>query len=135
MAKNRTSGTSVRRSSFGCGAIGRLMHDALDEVRDYIGEDRLDSLERQLYLQTSDEHWRDHIGNMQELMLSVSFVWHGRKSAAAEYAVRGHDEFESLKGDVVDDFLHRLLRFPIDDLVRPTEQTRTLDNKVAEILA
>ncbi len=111
------------------------MLDGLDDARERTGGDRHDALERQLYLQTSDEHWRDHIGNMQELMLSVSFDWQGRKHAAAEYAVRSYDAYESLMEEVVDDFLHRLLRFPIDDLVRPTEQTRTLDNKVAEILA
>ncbi|MCH7652872.1 MAG: hypothetical protein IIB14_04270 [Chloroflexi bacterium] len=116
-------------------AVGDLMLDGLKEAREHIGEDRLDALERQLYLQTSDEHWRGHIGNMQELMLSVSFAWQGRKHAAAEYAFRSYEAFESLREDVIEDFLRRLFRFPVDDLVRPTEQTRTLENEVAGILA
>ncbi len=116
-------------------AIGGLMQDRLDEARSYIGEDRLDALGRQLYLQTSDEHWRGHIGNLQELMLSASFAWQGRKHAAAEYAFRSHEAYGSLKEDVVDDFLRRLFRFPVDDLVRPTEPTQTLEKEVAGILA
>ena len=112
-----------------------LMLDGLNEVRERVGIATMDALERQLYLQTSDEHWRGHIGDMQELMLSVSFAWHGRKHAAAEYAVRSYEAHESLKEDVVDDFIHRLFRFPVDDLVRPTEPPRTLDEEVAGILA
>ncbi|MCH8063931.1 MAG: hypothetical protein IH861_15670, partial [Chloroflexi bacterium] len=116
-------------------AITDVLQGRLDEVRGYIGEDRLDALERQLYLQTSDEHWRDHIGNMQELMLSVSFAWQGRKHAAAEYAYRSHEAYESLREDVDDDFLRRLFRFPVEDLARPAEPTQTLEKEVAGILA
>ena len=116
-------------------AVSGLMLDGLDEARKRIGEDRLDALERQLYLRTSDEHWRGHIGDMQELMLSVSFDWHGRKHAAAEYAVRGYETNESLKEDVIDDFLHRLFRFPVEDLVRPTGSTPALEEEIAGILA
>ena len=112
-----------------------LMLDTLDDAAEHVGEDRLDALERQLYLQTSDEHWRGHIGNMHELILSVSFAGHGIKHAAAEYAVLGHEAYESLKDDVVDDFIRRLFRFPLNDLNPPAEPVQALDDEVARILA
>ena len=111
------------------------MEDALDEVCERLGEERLDPLERELYLQTSDEHWRDHIGNMQELMLSVSFTGHGIKHATAEYTFQSYEAYQRLKRNAADDFVHKLFRFPIEDLVQPMGTTRVLEDEVAGILA
>ena len=114
-----------------------VMMEALEEMRACVGGPRLDALVRQLFLQTSDEHWRDHIGNMQELMLSVSFTGHDRKHTAAEYTLRSHKAYESIKNDIVDDFLRRLFRFPFDELIQLAETPRVLqalDEEIAEIL-
>lgn len=115
--------------------ISDLILDALDEKFRYIGSVEHHAFERQLYLQTSDEHWRDHISMTQELMMSVSLAGQDRKHAAAEFALRSFQAYETLKEDTIDDFIRKLFQFPAEELKSPTETTRALDEDLAGILA
>ncbi len=115
--------------------IGDMMLDALDEKFEAVAVEYLDALKRQLYLQISDEQWRDHLSIMQELMLSVSLTGQDRKHAVAEYAIRSHQKYETLSGDVADEFICKLFQFPVGDLVTPDGQKRLLDGEVEGILA
>jgi preprotein translocase subunit SecA len=117
------------------GDISDMLLDALDEKFEAVDADNLDALKRQLYLQISDEQWRDHLSVMQELMLSVSLIGQDRKHAVAEYAIRSHQKYETLSGDVADEFMCKLFQFPLDDLVSPDGQILLLDEEIAGILA
>jgi len=117
------------------GEMGDMLLDVLDEKFEAVDAENLDALKRQLYLQISDEQWRDHLGIMQELMLSVSLTGQDRKHAVAEYAIRSHQKYETLSGDVADEFICKLFQFPAGDLVTPDGQKRLLDGEVAGILA
>ena len=69
-------------------------------------------LARLLWLQTSDELWRDHICEQQELMLNAQLSNHGHQSAVADYVIQSYSALAGFQRRVTDLFLSRLLTFP-----------------------
>ena len=65
-----------------------------------------------LYLQTSDERWKDHISYVQSLILSTQLCGdHGRGDMAA-FALTSFESYEQLQSLIVDAFIPRLADFP-----------------------
>ena len=111
----------------------RLAH-VLETSRSEVGTGAFSYLERLLFLQTSDELWREHMVNLRGLMSSVTASPHG-SSPVAEYAVAGSAEFERLKLRVVDAFLQRLSTFPAEASVETSEERVALSEEASLILA
>jgi preprotein translocase subunit SecA len=67
-------------------------------------------LERHLYLYTVDEHWRDHLYELDHLKGGIGLRAYGQRDPLIEYKREAYVLFESLVHDVREDFVQRLFR-------------------------
>ncbi|MFI5370605.1 MAG: preprotein translocase subunit SecA [Candidatus Eisenbacteria bacterium] len=70
----------------------------------------LRQLERHLYLLTIDEHWRDHLYELDHLKGGIGLRAYGQKDPLVEYKREAYTLFETLLGEVNEDFVQRLFR-------------------------
>jgi preprotein translocase subunit SecA len=67
-------------------------------------------LERHLYLYTLDEHWRDHLYELDHLKGGIGLRAYGQRDPLIEYKKEAFSLFETLLGEVREDFVQRLFR-------------------------
>jgi len=79
----------------------------------------LRELERHLYLYTLDEHWRDHLYELDHLKGGIGLRAYGQKDPLIEYKKEAFKLFQSLLHEVNEEFVQRLFRV---QLVRETLQ-------------
>jgi preprotein translocase subunit SecA len=70
----------------------------------------LRDLERHLYLYTLDEHWRDHLYELDHLKGGIGLRAFGQRDPLIEYKKEAFTLFETLVGEVRDEFVQRLFR-------------------------
>jgi preprotein translocase subunit SecA len=70
----------------------------------------LRDLERHLYLYTLDEHWRDHLYELDHLKGGIGLRAYGQKDPLIEYKKEAFNLFETLLNEVNEDFVQRLFR-------------------------
>ena len=92
--------------------LGELLTAVLERAVAELGIGTFSYLERLLFLQTSDELWREHLVNLQGLLRTVTVNAHGHRPAVADYAIESFAEFERFKLRVLDAFLQRVATFP-----------------------
>jgi len=67
-------------------------------------------IERHLYLYTLDEHWRDHLYELDHLKGGIGLRAYGQRDPLIEYKREAYGLFEVLVRDVREDFVQRLFR-------------------------
>jgi preprotein translocase subunit SecA len=67
-------------------------------------------LERHLYLYTVDEHWRDHLYELDHLKGGIGLRAYGQRDPLIEYKKEAFALFETLMREVREDFVQRLFR-------------------------
>jgi preprotein translocase subunit SecA len=70
----------------------------------------LRDLERHLYLYTLDEHWRDHLYELDHLKGGIGLRAYGQRDPLLEYKKEAFNLFDALLHDVNEDFVGRLFR-------------------------
>ncbi len=70
----------------------------------------LRELERHLYLFTLDEHWRDHLYELDHLKGGIGLRSFGQRDPLIEYKKEAFTLFESLVRDTREEFVQRLFR-------------------------
>jgi preprotein translocase subunit SecA len=70
----------------------------------------LRELERHLYLYTLDEHWRDHLYELDHLKGGIGLRAYGQRDPLLEYKKEAFALFETLLDEVREDFVQRLFR-------------------------
>ncbi len=65
-----------------------------DEKEEEIGAERMRELERMILLRVVDNHWMDHIDDMDQLKNGIGLRSFGQQDPAAAYASEGFDMFE-----------------------------------------
>ncbi len=70
----------------------------------------LRDLERHLYLFTLDEHWRDHLYELDHLKGGIGLRAYGQRDPLIEYKKEAFELFEALLRDVREDVVQRLFR-------------------------
>ena len=91
-----------------------LLAGKLERAQEALGQGAISYLEKTLFLQTSDELWREQMVHLQGLRRSVTAGLHAHKSAVADYAIWSFAAYEAFGPRVVDDFLQRLATFPAE---------------------
>ena len=71
-----------------------------EEKEKEIGADRMRELERMILLRVVDNHWMDHIDDMDQLKNGIGLRALGQQDPAAAYASEGFDMFELMIGDI-----------------------------------
>jgi len=83
----------------------------------------LRDLERHLYLYTLDEHWRDHLYELDHLKGGIGLRAYGQKDPLIEYKKEAFKLFETLLQEVHEDFVQRLFRVQlVPEAMRAIEQ-------------
>ena len=71
-----------------------------DEKDEEIGKDRMRELERMILLRVVDNHWMDHIDDMDQLKNGIGLRALGQEDPAAAYAREGFDMFEMMVAEI-----------------------------------
>ena len=71
-----------------------------EEKEAEIGEERMRDLERMILLRVVDNHWMDHIDDMDQLKNGIGLRALGQQDPAAAYAAEGYDMFELMIADI-----------------------------------
>jgi preprotein translocase subunit SecA len=80
-------------------------------------------LERHLYLYTLDEHWRDHLYELDHLKGGIGLRAYGQRDPLIEYKKEAYALFETLMDEVREDFVQRLFRIQLaPEAMRAIEQ-------------
>jgi preprotein translocase subunit SecA len=80
-------------------------------------------LERHLYLYTLDEHWRDHLYELDHLKGGIGLRAYGQRDPLIEYKREAYALFETLITEVREDFVQRFFRVQLaPEAMRTIEQ-------------
>ena len=70
-----------------------------------IGAETLREIERRVMLSMIDQHWREHLYEMDYLREGINLRAMGQKDPLAEWQREGFDMFEAMMGQIQDDFV------------------------------
>jgi preprotein translocase subunit SecA len=71
-------------------------------------------LERYVLLNSVDQHWREHLYNMDYLREGIHLRALGQKDPLSEYRLEGHDMFEELMASVKSEFVRYMFHLEIE---------------------
>jgi preprotein translocase subunit SecA len=99
----------------------------------------LRDLERHLYLYTLDEHWRDHLYELDHLKGGIGLRAYGQRDPLIEYKREAFTLFDTLLHEVNEDFVQRLFRVQLvpeemEELEQRPRPRRTVEQH-AEVAA
>ena len=115
--------------------IAVLLNERLDKTRDRFTNSEFNELSTLLYLQTSDELWKEHISYVQNLILSTQLCGsHGRGDIAA-FTLTSFESYQLFQTRIVDSFLPRLAGLPSPPGSGPQAPRVELSHDVMQILA
>ena len=102
-----------------------LNGDALDQYdtkEDQIGAEQLREIERRVMLSVIDQHWREHLFEMDYLREGINLRAMGQQDPLAEWQREGFDMFEAMMESIKDDFVRYIFRLEVvaDDAPAPT---------------
>jgi preprotein translocase subunit SecA len=92
----------------------------------------LRELERHLYLYTLDEHWRDHLYELDHLKGGIGLRAYGQKDPLIEYKREAFKLFETLLGETEEDFVQRLFRVQLAPEAMQAVQQRPRPRQMVE---
>src|SRR6185295_12837575 len=99
----------------------------------------LRDLERHLYLYTLDEHWRDHLYELDHLKGGIGLRAYGQRDPLIEYKKEAFTLFETLVKETNGEFVQRLFRVQLEPemprVVQPRRPPRRLVEQHAETRA
>ena len=112
----RSSGAKRSRSMF--------VDDAKElyaEKAEQIGADTLRDIERRVMLSVIDQHWREHLYEMDYLQEGINLRAMGQQDPLSEWQREGFDMFEAMMGQIEDDFVRYVfhLQVVVDEEPRP----------------
>ncbi len=67
-------------------------------------------LERHLYLYTLDEHWREHLHELDNLKGGIGLRAYGQRDPLIEYKKEAFSAFETMMGETREEFVSRFFR-------------------------
>ena len=114
--------------------LGLLIGARLDQIRARFTDEEYGKLGKLLYLQTSDELWRDHMANVQSLILATQLCGHNGRGDLAAYTLTSFESYEHFQDRIVDSFLPKLTTFPAESAGESGPRTVELSEEVLQIL-
>src|SRR5690606_34455471 len=77
-----------------------LMEAAYQKREEELGAPLLRELERFIVLQVVDQHWKEHLHNMDVLRQGIGLRGYGQRNPLQEYAFEGFNLFEEMKANI-----------------------------------
>jgi len=96
--------------------------DALyGEKEESVGTDTLRDIERRVMLSVIDQHWREHLYEIDYLYEGIHYRQIGQLDPLAEWQREGFNMFEAMMGQIEDDFVRYVfhLQVVVDEAPRP----------------
>jgi preprotein translocase subunit SecA len=92
----------------------------------------LRDLERHLYLYTLDEHWRDHLYELDHLKGGIGLRAYGQRDPLIEYKKEAFTLFDTLLKEVNEDFVQRLFRVQLVPETMAEAERRSTRRRMVE---
>ena len=96
--------------------------DAYDRREQELGVQLVRDLERWVLLQLIDQHWREHLYNMDYLREGIHLRALGQKDPLSEYRLEGHTMFDEMMGIVTAEFVRYMFHIQVDKAPEAEEQ-------------
>jgi preprotein translocase subunit SecA len=112
-----------------------LFDDAVDlyEAKEaHIGDETLRDIERRVMLSVLDQHWREHLYEMDYLQEGINLRAMGQRDPLAEWQREGFDMFEAMMGQIEDDFVRYVFHLQVVVDEQPEAQLRNVQYSAAE---
>jgi len=92
-----------------------------EEKAQIVGEETLRDIERRVMLSVIDQHWREHLYEMDYLQEGINLRAMGQQDPLTEWQREGFDMFEAMMGQIEDDFVRYVfhLQVVVDEEPRP----------------
>ena len=103
--------------------LDRLEDDAMEAyerreeelgINDETGQPLIRDLERYVLLSTVDQHWREHLYDMDYLREGIHLRALGQKDPLSEYRLEGHDMFEDMMDGVKGEFVRYMFHLEVE---------------------
>ena len=88
----------------------------------YKRQELVRDLERWVLLQLIDQHWREHLYNMDYLREGIHLRALGQKDPLSEYRLEGHSMFDEMMGIVKSEFVRYMFHIQVDKAPEAEEQ-------------
>ncbi|MBJ7514316.1 MAG: SEC-C domain-containing protein, partial [Acidimicrobiia bacterium] len=96
------------RAAFAENALG-----VYTSKEDSIGTEQLREIERRVMLSVIDQHWRDHLYEMDYLREGINLRAMGQQDPLAAWQREGYDMFEAMMGSIRDNFVQYVFRLEV----------------------
>ena len=93
--------------------LSHLLLSKIQGLEETLGPKAFESMAGQILLQTSDELWRGHILRLQGFFSNQMLSATNHKSSVARYVRLSFEAWDGFQDSVTDQFLSRLLTFPV----------------------
>ncbi len=93
-----------------------MSHDALDtyaKKESELGSDRLRNIERRVMLDVIDQHWREHLYEMDYLREGINLRAMGQRDPIVEWQREGFQMFEIMMESIENDFVQFVMKLKI----------------------
>jgi preprotein translocase subunit SecA len=111
-------------------AVFELLNgDALEQYdakESQIGAEQLREIERRVMLSVIDQHWREHLFEMDYLREGINLRAMGQRDPLAEWQREGFDMFEAMMESIKDDFVRYIFRLEVVADDAPRRPARSL---------
>jgi preprotein translocase subunit SecA len=103
--------------------LDRLEDDAMDAydrreeelgINEETDQPLIRDLERYVLLNSVDQHWREHLYNMDYLREGIHLRALGQKDPLSEYRLEGHDMFEEMMDSVKSEFVRYMFNLEVE---------------------
>jgi preprotein translocase subunit SecA len=103
-----------------------------EEKEAAIGAETLREIERRVMLSIIDQHWREHLYEMDYLREGINLRAMGQRDPLAEWQREGFDMFEAMMGAIEDDFVRYVSHLQVVTETEPQAPVRNLRYSAAE---
>ena len=103
----------------------KVMNEATafyEQREQVIGAELSRDIERQVMLRLIDQHWREHLYEMDYLREGIHLRAYGQKDPAVEWQREGFDMFGQMMSGIADDFVKYIMHVQV--AVEPTPQSQ-----------
>jgi len=83
-------------------------------INEETGAPLIRDLERYVLLNSVDQHWREHLYNMDYLREGIHLRALGQKDPLSEYRLEGHDMFEEMMDSVKSEFVRYMFHLEVE---------------------
>ena len=116
----------------------QIVEDIYNEQKSELGEETLQKVEREVYMQILDTLWMNHLENMNHLREGIHWRSVGQRDPLVEYRAESQKLFDGLQNTLRDETIRIITRVKPTDVVaresedHETELTRLAENSVEQ---